>query len=61
MDIVAEVNNTHEVVGGVYNWIYTGQKDVSTKTFLDKFVMIHNYVRISDGDNRELPIRSAKK
>jgi uncharacterized protein len=61
MDIVAEVNNTHEVVGGVYSWLYTGQKDVYTETFLDKFIMIRNYVRIIDGDNRELPIRSVKK
>ncbi|HYA12769.1 MAG TPA: TPM domain-containing protein [Syntrophales bacterium] len=60
MDIIAEVKNTHEVVGGIYTWIYTGQKDSYTKTFVDKFVLLKNYVRIIDGDNRELPLRSSK-
>ncbi len=57
MDIVAEVRNTKEIVGGVYTWDYRGQNDIYTKNFVDKLVNIKNYIRIVDGDNRELPIR----
>jgi hypothetical protein len=59
MDIVAEVQNTRNRVGGVYTWDYGGVRDAYTKTFLDKFIIIKNYIRISDGDNRELPIRGS--
>ena len=57
MDIVAEVRNTKEIVGGIYTWDYKGQNDIYTKTFVDKLVNIKNYIRIMDGDNRELPVR----
>ena len=57
MDIVAEVRNTKEIVGGIYTWDYKGQNDIYTKTFVDKLVSIKNYIRIMDGDNRELPVR----
>jgi tetratricopeptide (TPR) repeat protein len=59
MDLVAEVNNTTNRVGGVYVWDYRGQNDVYTKTFSDKLINIKNYIRITDGDNRELPIRGS--
>jgi len=57
MDIRAEVLNTRNRVGGIYIWDYRGRDDIYTKTFIDKLVNIKNYVRIADGDNRELPIR----
>lgn len=57
MDICAEVSNTRNRVGGVYVWDYSGGDDIYTKTFVDKLVNIKNYIRIVDGDNRELPIR----
>jgi uncharacterized protein len=57
MDICAEVRNTRNRVGGVYIWDYRGRNDSYTKTFVDKLVNIKNYIRIVDGDNRELPIR----
>lgn len=61
MDFVAEVENTRNRVGGVYTWDYCGEKDAYTSTFLDKLIIIKNYVRISGGDNRELPIRDRKE
>jgi hypothetical protein len=57
MDMLAEVKNTRNRVGGVYTWDYRGGGDIYTKTFSDKLVNIKNYIRIADGDNRELPIR----
>jgi hypothetical protein len=57
MDICAEVRNTRNRVGGVYIWDYSGRDDIYTKTFVDKLVNIKNYIRIVDGDNRELLIR----
>jgi len=59
MDIIAEVNNTRNRVGGVYVWDYCGRDDIYTKTFLDKLVNVKNYVRIGEGDNRQLPIRGS--
>jgi hypothetical protein len=60
MDIMAEVTNTRNRVGGVYTWDYSGHNDIYTKTFIDKLINIKNYIRIVDGDNRELPIRSSR-
>jgi len=60
MDILAEVANTRNRVGGVYTWDYSGHNDIYTKTFVDKLINIKNYIRIVDGDNRELPIRSSR-
>jgi hypothetical protein len=57
MDIMAEVSNTREFVGGIYNWDYGVQNDVYTKAFFDKLIRIKNFIRIVDGDNRELPIK----
>ena len=61
MDIVAEVRNTKDIVGGIYIWDYRGQDDIYTRTFKDKLVNIKNYIRIADGDNRELPIRRTSR
>ncbi len=57
MDVVAEVNNSRNRVGGKYAWDYSGSGDIYTRTFIDKLVNINNYIRIADGDNRELPTR----
>jgi len=59
MDIVAEVNKTTNRTGGVYVWDYRVGDDIYTKTFVDKLINIKNYIRIVDGDNRELPIRGS--
>ena len=56
MDIIAEVNNTRNREGGIYTWDHGGGSDIYTKTFMDKLINIKNYVRIIDGDNRELPV-----
>ncbi|GEM_PF-985173 len=59
MDLVAEVRNTRNRVGGVYTWDYGGGSDDFSKTFSDKFVNIKGYIRIVDGDNRQLPTRDS--
>jgi hypothetical protein len=61
MDIVAEVQNTHEIVGGIYNWTYTGNGDRYTQAFSDLLINIKGYKRFKDGDNRALVIRSASR
>jgi hypothetical protein len=59
MDIYTEVKNIRNRVGGIYIWDYKGNNDIYTKAFLDKLINIKNYIRLKDGDNRELPIRSS--
>ena len=59
MDIIAELNNTRNLVGAVYAWDYCGRNDIYTRTFRDKLINIRNHTRISDGDTRELPIRGS--
>ena len=60
MDILAEVQNTHEIVGGVYNWTYTGNGDHYSQVFSDLLISIKGYKRFKDGDNRALVIRGSK-
>lgn len=57
MDMVAEVRNTVERVGGIYTWDYRGEGDRHTHAFSDLLINLHGYRRFSDGDNRELRIR----
>lgn len=59
MDILSELKNSRDRVGCVYTWDYAGINDVYTKAFADKLVNIKNYIRIKDGDNRELPLRNS--
>ncbi len=59
MDIFSEVGNCRNRVGGVYTWDYRGSSDAYTKAFIDKFVNIKGYVRLIDGDNREIPVRQS--
>jgi hypothetical protein len=57
MDIVAEVQNTRNIAGGVFAWDWRGAGDDFSRAFADKLVTIGGYVRIADGDNRQLPTR----
>ena len=60
MDMLAEVRNTVERVGGIYTWDYRGTSDEYTKAFGEMLTTIKGYRRFKDGDNRALPIRGAK-
>ncbi len=60
IDLAAEVRNTRNRVGGVYIWDYSGKDDIYGKTFADQLIKLKGYVRLKDGDNRELPIRGEK-
>jgi uncharacterized membrane protein YgcG len=57
IDMIAEVRNTVEHVGGEYTWAYRGQDDAYTQAFGDLLVNLKGYRRFRDGDNRALPIR----
>lgn len=57
MDILTEVQNTREIVGGIYNWTYIHNNDPHSKTFVDLLTNIQGYIRFKDGDNRALIIR----
>ncbi len=56
MDLVAEVANTRNRVGGVYTWDYCGRDDPYSRAFADQMVEIRHYRRLKDGDNRPLPL-----
>jgi hypothetical protein len=60
MDIVAEVANSREHVGGEYTWAWRGEGDAYTAAFGDRLAMIKGYKRIADGDNRPLRLRGSK-
>lgn len=61
IDLMAEVANTANTAGGVYSWTYRGQDDAYTNRFADHLYKIGNYMRLIDGDNRQLPIRDRSK
>ena len=54
MDLIAEVRNTRERVGGEYTWDYRGQDDPYTRTFGDLLTTLGGVRRFRDGDNRPL-------
>ena len=54
MDLVAEVRNTRELVGGEYTWDYRGKDDNYTRTFGDLLMTLKGVRRFRDGDNRPL-------
>ncbi len=60
MDLTAEVQNTHEHVGGPLTWSYTGKNNNYTNKFKDLMVTINGYVRFKDGDNTMLTIHGEK-
>ena len=60
LDLIAEVNNTHEHVGGVYTWGYYGERDQYTAAFSSLLSKMQGYRRFTDGDNRPLVIRGDK-
>lgn len=56
MDLVAEVRNTREHVGGIYTWSYSGKQDEYSRTFSDLLMEKQGYWRFNDGDNRQLTV-----
>jgi hypothetical protein len=60
MDIVAEIRNTANVIGGVYTWQWRGKNDIYTRAFLDRLVLVNGSIRIKGGDNRPLMTRRYK-
>ena len=60
IDLMAEVRNTSEHVGGVYTWHYRGVSDPYTTAFADLLAPMNGFRRFKDGDNRKLVIRGGK-
>lgn len=60
LDMIAEVSNTRERVGGIYTWDYRGQGDRYTQAFADLVTDVQGIRRIGPGDNRPLVIRGPK-
>lgn len=60
IDLMTEVRNTKEIVGGVYTWTYVGRDDLYTQAFADLLTNIKGYIRFKNGDNRELMIRGVQ-
>lgn len=56
LDLMAEVRNTRERVGGPLTWSYEGVDDIYTRTFADLIIEVQGYRRLATGDNRALPV-----
>jgi uncharacterized protein len=62
MDIVTEVQNTRELVGTYYTWVYTGKSDRYTKAFGDLLKPWGTIgSRFHKGDNRPLALSTSKR
>lgn len=58
INIIAEVRNSRNHVGGVYTWSFNpDSNDEFARTFKDLIVNIRGYYRFRDGDNRQLPVK----
>jgi len=55
LDIVSEVRDTKEYVGGPFTWSFEGRGDAYSTTFADLLTEVEGYRRIAPGDNRPLP------
>jgi hypothetical protein len=58
-DVVAEVRDTREYVGGSWTWTLLLQDDDFTNTFAHRYVTIGPSWRIAGGDNRPIPVSGA--
>ncbi len=59
MDIAAGIGKIVNRTGGVYAWDWHRQTGEFSRHFSDKLVNIEGYIRIADGDNRQLSTRKA--
>lgn len=61
MDLVAEIRNTQNLLGGPYTWGWRDWQNVYAQTFFDHLVRFGDTVRIKEGDNRPLRTRRPHK
>lgn len=57
LDIIAEIRNTQNQLGGPYTWGWRDWQNVYAQTFFDHLVRFGQTVRIKEGDNRPLRTR----
>lgn len=58
-DVVAEVRDTREYVGGSWTWTLLLRDDDFTNTFAHRYVRIGPSFRMAGGDNRPIPVSGA--
>jgi uncharacterized protein len=54
LDLIAEIQNTKERVGGPLTWSYEGTNDPYTRAFPGMLTVVQGYRRMAIGDNRLL-------
>jgi uncharacterized protein len=59
MDIMAELQNTRNYVGGLYSWGMLPSGDEFARAFADRYIPIGGIWRLAGGDNRAIPIHDA--
>lgn len=56
VDIVGEVLNTRNTIGGRYSWILWQSGDDFFRAFRERFVEYNGVLRLAGADNREIPM-----
>jgi uncharacterized protein len=57
LDLIADLANSREYVGGAYTWGYFDDGDSYSNAFRPLLAKMRGYTRFKDGDNRPLAIR----
>jgi TLP18.3/Psb32/MOLO-1 phosphatase superfamily protein len=56
LDLIGELLNTRNTIGGRYSWVLWEGGDDFFRTFRERFVRYNSMLRLAGGDNRELPM-----
>jgi uncharacterized protein len=57
LDLIGELLNTRNTIGGRYSWVLWQSGDDFFRAFRERFVEYNGMLRLAGGDNRELPMR----
>jgi TLP18.3/Psb32/MOLO-1 phosphatase superfamily protein len=56
LDLIGELLNTRNTIGGRYSWVLWESGDDFFRTFRERFVEYNTMLRLAGADNRELPM-----
>jgi TLP18.3/Psb32/MOLO-1 phosphatase superfamily protein len=56
LDLIGELLNTRNTIGGRYSWVLWESGDDFFRTFRERFVEYNSVLRLAGADNRELPM-----